>query len=89
MNTEQVASLIRTLLQFAGALAVSKGWTDESTAAAVTGAVLTLAVTAWGLYARRNAALVASAAAVPGVDTIVADRRVAGAVPSAKVRPRG
>lgn len=71
MNAEQIASLLRTILQVGGGIAVSKGWTDESTATAVIGALVTLTVTAWGIYARRNTALVQSAAAVPQVAQIV------------------
>jgi hypothetical protein len=87
MNTEQVASLLRTLLQVAGGMAVSKGWIDNDTAIAVTGAIVTLAVTAWGVWARRSTGLVASAAAVPGVAQIVATSKIAEAVTSDKVKP--
>lgn len=61
MNTEQVGSLARTAVQLGAAYAVGKGWLDQSTAAEVGAALVTLAVTAYGLYARRNAALLASA----------------------------
>lgn len=71
MNSEQVASLLRTILQIGGGIAVSKGWTDESTATALIGAIVTIAVTAWGLYARRNTGLVQSVAALPQVAQIV------------------
>ncbi|WP_245442944.1 hypothetical protein [Methylobacterium terrae] len=71
MNSEQIASLLRTILQFGGGIAVGRGWIDADTATAVTGAIVTITVTAWGLYARRNTALVQSAAAVPQVAQIV------------------
>ncbi|PIK74438.1 hypothetical protein CS379_02550, partial [Methylobacterium frigidaeris] len=80
-------TLLRTLLQFGGGIAVGRGWIDADTATALTGALVTLLVTAWGLYVRRNAGLVASAAALPAVKTILADPATAHAVPSAKVRP--
>ncbi|KMO21059.1 hypothetical protein [Methylobacterium platani] len=87
MNQEQLTALLRTLLQFGGGIAVGHGWIDAETATAVSGALLTLLVTAWSLYARRNAGLVAAAAAVPAVKAILADPATAQAVPSAKVRP--
>lgn len=86
MNSEQLASLLRTILQVAGAFIVGRGWVDESTVASIGGALVTIAVTAWGLYARRNAGLVASAAAVPSVQTIVAAPALANAVDSTKVQ---
>ncbi|ACL57558.1 hypothetical protein [Methylobacterium nodulans] len=87
MNSEQLTSLLRTLLQVAGGIAVGRGWIDADTATALTGAILTILVTLWGLYARRNAALVAAAAKVPEVRTILADPATANAIPSAKVQP--
>lgn len=87
MNQDQLTTLLRTLLQFGGGIAVGRGWIDADTATALTGALLTLLVTAWGLYVRRNAGLVASAAALPAVKTILVDPATAHAVPSAKVRP--
>ncbi|GJD63318.1 Pam3-gp28 family putative phage holin [Methylobacterium frigidaeris] len=87
MNQDQLTTLLRTLLQFGGGIAVGRGWIDADTATALTGALVTLLVTAWGLYVRRNAGLVASAAALPAVKTILADPATAHAVPSAKVRP--
>ncbi|MGE7418267.1 hypothetical protein [Methylobacterium tarhaniae] len=87
MNPEQLTALLRTLLQFGGGVAVGRGWIDADTAATLTGALITLIVTAWGLYARRNTGLVAAAAAVPAVKAILADPATAHAVPSPKVRP--
>ncbi|QRE74424.1 hypothetical protein [Methylobacterium aquaticum] len=87
MNQEQLTALLRTLLQFGGGIAVGRGWIDADTATALTGALVTLLVTVWGLYVRRNAGLVASAAALPTVKTILADPVTANAIPSAKVQP--
>ncbi|MGF3025534.1 hypothetical protein ACQVP2_22250 [Methylobacterium aquaticum] len=87
MNQEQLTTLLRTLLQFGGGIAVGRGWIDADTATALTGALVTLIVTVWGLYVRRNAGLVASAAAVPAVKAILADPVTANAIPSAKVQP--
>lgn len=71
MNQEQLTTLLRTLLQFGGGIAVGRGWIDAETSTALTGALVTLIVTAWGLYVRRNAGLVAAAAALPQVAQIV------------------
>ncbi|MFH6786332.1 MULTISPECIES: Pam3-gp28 family putative phage holin [Methylobacterium] len=87
MNQEQLTALLRTLLQFGGGIAVGRGWIDAETSTALTGALVTLIVTAWGLYVRRNAGLVAAAAAVPAVKAILADPLTANAIPSAKVQP--
>ncbi|MEE7478402.1 hypothetical protein [Methylobacterium hispanicum] len=87
MNSEQLTSLLRTVLQFAGGIAVGRGWVDAETMTALVGAVVTILVTVWGLYARRNAGLVASAAAVPGVQTIAAAPALADKVPAANVVP--
>jgi hypothetical protein len=87
MNSEQLASLLRTLVQVAGAYAVGRGWVDADTATTLGGALVTVIVTVWGLYARRNAGLLAAAAAVPAVQAIIADAAMAARVPSDKVQP--
>lgn len=87
MNQEQLTTLLRTLLQFGGGIAVGRGWIDADTATTLTGALVTLIVTVWGLYVRRNAGLVAAAAEVPTVTAILADPTTAQAIPSPKVRP--
>ncbi len=87
MNPEQLTTLLRTLLQFGGGIAVGRGWIDADTATTLTGALVTLLVTAWSLYARRNTGLVAAAAAVPAVRAILADPATAHAVTSPKVQP--
>ncbi|KMO39180.1 hypothetical protein VQ02_10425 [Methylobacterium variabile] len=86
MNQDQLTTLLRTLLQFGGGIAVGRGWIDADTATTLTGALVTLLVTVWGLYVRRNAGLVASAAAVPSVQAILADPATASAIPSPKVK---
>jgi len=86
MNSEQLTSLLRTVLQFAGGIAVGRGWIDAETSTAIIGALVTVAATAWSLYTRRPAGLVASAAAVPGVTSITAAPKIVDAVESAKVQ---
>ena len=58
MNQDLLTTLLRTLLQFGGGIAVGRGWIDADTATTLTGALVTLLVTVWGLYVRRNAGLV-------------------------------
>lgn len=86
MNQEQAITILRQLLlTFSGGL-VSAGYLDQVSATVAAGALATLVVTVgWGIYARRNNALVASAAAVPGVAAIQATPKIADAVPSSKV----
>ncbi|MGF3026753.1 hypothetical protein ACQVP2_28530 [Methylobacterium aquaticum] len=60
MNVEQAGSLARTVVQLAAAYAVGRGWLDQSTAAEVGAALVTLAVTAYGVYVRRDEALKAA-----------------------------
>ncbi|MCJ2080769.1 hypothetical protein [Methylobacterium sp. J-090] len=87
MNSEQLTSLLRTVLQFAGGIAVGRGWIDPETSTAIIGALVTVAATAWSLYTRRSAGLVASAAAVPSVQSITTtSQKMANAVDSAKVQ---
>jgi len=85
MNNEQIGALLRTIFQFLGGVAVGRGWIDADAATALVGAAVTIALTVWGIYARRDKALVQSAAAVPDVAKIVATPDLAKAVDSIKV----
>jgi hypothetical protein len=87
MNQDQVAALLRTIVQVAGGFVIGKGWVDEQTALAVGGAIVTIGVTIWGLWARKNSNLVASAAAVPGVERVVSPK-YADQIDSGKVVAR-
>lgn len=87
MNKEQVLSLVRTILQVGGGMLVTRGVMDDATMQAAIGAILTIGVTVWGVYARRNAGLVESAAAVSGVKKIVAEPDLANATPAKNVVP--
>lgn len=64
---EQFWSLVRTLLQTAGAALVTRGIMDDGTMQMVVGALMTLITTGYSVYIRRKAGLVASAAALPEV----------------------
>lgn len=85
MNQEQILSLVQTILQVGGGMLVTRGVMDDATMQAAIGALLTIGVTAWGLYTRRNNGLVESAAAVPGVNLIRAEPGIANAVPAKNV----
>lgn len=87
VNTAQVASLLRTLAQAGCGYALGKGWIKPDDVPGLVALFVTLGLTAYGLYGRRNTALVASAAAVPSVVAILADSATAAAVPSEKVQP--
>lgn len=69
---EQVLSFVRTLVQTGAAALGAKGWIDASGEQVIVAFVMWLIPTIWGLYVRRKAGLVASAAALPEVKEIVA-----------------
>ncbi len=77
MNQEQVLSIVRQILLFGGGLIVSKGWIDNTTLITVVGALVTLIGSAWAIWSKRPTGLVASAAALPSVEKIVADPAIA------------
>ena len=68
---EQFWSLVRTLLQSAGAAIVARGWLDGGSAEIIVGLAMNVLTTVYSLYIRRKAGLVATAAALPEVAKIV------------------
>lgn len=68
---EQFWSLVRTLLQSAGAALVTKGVIDAGSAEIAVGLIMNIVTTLYSLWLRRKAGLVASAAALPEVAKIV------------------
>ncbi|MFD1330794.1 hypothetical protein ACFQ4O_02150 [Methylopila musalis] len=72
INADQFAALLRTALQLAGAYVAANGYASGAEWELISGALLTLATTAWGIWARSDANLIVSAAEVPGVEKIVA-----------------
>lgn len=66
VNQEQIAALFRTALQV---VSFTMGWTflDDNLILSVSSFIATAAVTVWGLWARRDVALVQSAEAVPTI----------------------
>jgi putative chitinase len=87
MNPEQIAALFRTLLQFIGGIGVAYGVMTETQLASVSSGLMTVLVTFWGIWARSDTNLIASAANVPAVHTVVADSDVAKAIPATNVVP--
>lgn len=87
-NQEQTLSLVRTLLQIIGASVVTNGYMTGGQWEALVGAVLTIGVTVWGIWVRRNTGLVEAAAAVPEVQKIVTDPVTAVKTVSAKIVAR-
>lgn len=85
---EQFWSLVRTLLQTAGAALVTHGYLDDGSMQVVVGALMTLITTGYSLYIRRTAGIVASAAALPEVKQIVATPEIAAKVADPAVTPR-
>lgn len=85
---EQFWSLVRTLLQSAGAALVTKGLIDAGSAEIIVGLVMNVATTLYSLYIRSNAGLVASAAALPEVREIRTTPEIAAALPDPTVTAR-
>jgi murein endopeptidase len=77
---EQFWSLVRTLLQSAGAAMVARGWIDGGSAEIVVGLAMNILTTAYSLWLRRKAGLVATAAALPEVAKIVTTPEIAAKV---------
>lgn len=88
-TTEQFWSLVRTLLQTVGAALVTRGYLDDGSMQIVVGALMTLITTGYSLYIRRKAGLVASAAALPEVATIVTTPAIKAQVPDPSVTTSG
>lgn len=53
MNTDQVLSLLRTVLKLAGASFVTKGITDSNTLEIIVSGVVALAGVIWSFYAHK------------------------------------
>ena len=50
MNTSQVLSFIRTVLNFLGGIVVSWGWLDASGLTQAVGVIMTIVAAVWGWY---------------------------------------
>lgn len=70
MNWEQISSILRHVLTFGGGFAVAKGWVSAETMTGLVGAIITVGGVVWSLFNKTDAAIVASAAALPDVKSI-------------------
>ncbi len=85
---EQILSFIRTLVQSAAGALAAKGFIDAPGQTIIVAFVMWLIPTVWGLYVRRKAGLVASAAALPEVREIRTTPEIAAALPDPTVTSR-
>lgn len=85
---EQFWSIVRTLLQSAGAALVTKGVIDAGSAEIAVGLIMNIATTGYSLWLRRKAGLVASAAALPEVREIRTTPEIARKVEDPSVTAR-
>lgn len=56
MNSNELAGVARAILAACGGYFVSRGLVDEATLQQIIGAVITLGVAAWSIWAKRRAA---------------------------------
>lgn len=85
---EQLLSLLRTIVQSAAAALGTYGVLDAQGQTVVVAFVMWLVPTVWGLWVRRKAGLVASAAALPEVAKIVATPEIVKKVDTPSVTTR-
>jgi hypothetical protein len=70
MNWEQISSILRHVLTFGGGFIVAKGWISADALPGIVGAILTIGGAIWALFNKTSTAIVASAAALPEVQSI-------------------
>jgi hypothetical protein len=83
MNWEQISSILRHILTFGGGFAVAKGWVSAETMTGIVGAIITIGGVVWGLFNKTSNAIVASAAALPEVQSIKLEPSAPSAMVSA------
>ena len=85
MNNAQLLSLLRTILQIIGTFVIAHGSMGINAAMweQISGAVIVVAPTIWGLFSHSDAAKIAAVAAMPGatiqVNTAIASTTLAQA----------
>ena len=85
---EQILSFVRTLVQSGASALAAKGLIDQQGEKVLVAFVMWLIPTVWGLYVRRKAGLVASAAALPEVKQIIATPAIVDKVDRSDVTTR-
>ncbi len=90
MNQEQFTSLLRTALQVGGTVIATRLGIDGAAWESLSAAIVVIAATAWGLYARRKAAQIKAVADMPEVKTVVVEPALAASVksPAVQAAPR-
>lgn len=69
MNRDQILSILRQALVFAGGYVVAKGWIDNETMLAVVGAIVTLGSAIWALVTHAGATKQAALNVATGTGT--------------------
>jgi hypothetical protein len=87
MNSEQVQSLVRTVLSVLGTFLVSKGLVGTADWTTIAGAVVMLAPVAWSMYAHTDTSALKVVAAMPDVAKIVAVPGASDGVAAAAKNP--
>jgi len=85
---EQILSFVRTLVQSGASALAAKGLIDQQGETVLVAFAMWLIPTVWGLYVRRKAGLVASAAALPEVHEIHTTPEIARKVEDPSVTAR-
>ena len=70
MSWEQISSILRHILTFGGGFIVAKGWISAEALPGVVGAIITIGGGIWAILNKTSNAIVASAAALPEVQSI-------------------
>jgi hypothetical protein len=70
MNWEQISSILRHILTFGGGFIVAKGWISAEALPGIIGGIITVGGVIWGFFNKTDNAIVASAAALPDVQSI-------------------
>jgi hypothetical protein len=70
MNWEQISSILRHVLTFGGGFIVAKGWVSAETMTGIVGAIITIGGAIWAVVNKTSSNIVASAAALPEVQSI-------------------
>jgi hypothetical protein len=70
MNWEQISSILRHILTFGGGFVVAKGWISETLMLEIVGAIVTVGGAVWAMFNKTSSSIVASAAALPEVQSI-------------------
>jgi len=88
MTLDMIKGIIRTVVPALLAYLVGNGIITNDTVSMIVTVLTTLAAAGWSIYNKQPTQVVSQAAAVSGVEKIVATAALADAIPSAKVVTR-